>query len=104
MLKNLVINHWRDFLLVIRTTTALDAWLFPFMNVFAMLGRIDGKAPLDVILDGNGMLNQLGISCSGPVPNPLCAKLKDQTITLPIEAPFSGNTYGVWYCSCRRLE
>ena len=81
--------------MVIRTTTALDAWLFPFMNVFAMLGRIDGKAPLDVILDGNGMLNQLGISCSGPVPNPLCAKLKDQTITLPIEAPYSGNTYGV---------
>jgi hypothetical protein len=73
----------------------LDAWLFPFMNVFAMLGRVDGKAPLDVILDGNGMLDQLGISCSGPAPNPLCAKLKDQTITLPIEAPYSGNTYGV---------
>jgi len=73
----------------------LDAWLFPFMNVFAMLGRVDGKAPLDVILDGNGMLDQLGFSCSGPAPNPLCAKLKDQTITLPIEAPYSGNTYGV---------
>ena len=73
----------------------LDAWLFPFMNVFAMLGRVDGKAPLDVILDGNGMLDQIGISCSGPVPNPLCAKLQDQTITLPIEAPYSGNTYGV---------
>lgn len=73
----------------------LDAWLFPFMNVFVMLGRVDGKAPLDVILDGNGMLDQLGISCSGPAPNPLCAKLEDQTITLPIEAPYSGNTYGV---------
>ena len=73
----------------------LDAWIFPFMNVFTMLGRVDGKAPLDVILDGNGMLDQIGISCSGPLPNPLCAKLQDQTITLPIEAPYSGNTYGV---------
>jgi hypothetical protein len=74
----------------------LDAWLFPFMNVFALLGKIDGQAPMDVILDGNGMLDQLEINCSGPPPNnPLCNLLQDETFTLPIKAPFSGKTYGV---------
>lgn len=73
----------------------LDTWLFPFMNVFALLGKIDGSAPLDVVLDGNGMLDHLGISCSGPGPKPLCDRLKDKTIVLPIETDFSGNTYGI---------
>lgn len=70
-----------------------DAWLFPFMNVYGMVGRVDGEAPVDVLLDGNGMLDMLGINC--PSPDPLCAFLKDQTITLPIDAPFSGTTYGI---------
>ena len=74
----------------------LDAWLFPFMNVFALLGRVDGEAPLDVILDGNESLDYLGIDCSAPgPPNPLCGRLQDQEVTLPITAPFSGNTYGL---------
>lgn len=35
----------------------IDAWLFPFMNVFALLGKIDGETTMDVLLDGNGMLD-----------------------------------------------
>ncbi len=74
----------------------LDAWLFPFMNVFALLGRVDGEAPLNVYLDGNGMLDQLGVTCGGPgPPNPLCGLLENQTFVLDIEAKFKGNTYGV---------
>jgi len=74
----------------------LDTWLFPFMNVFALLGKMEGDAPVDVILDGNDMLDHLEINCSGPLPNPLCTLLQDQTITLPtIPADFSGWTYGV---------
>ena len=72
-----------------------DAWLFPFMNVFVMLGGVDGSAPLDVLIDGNGMLDQLEITCGGFPPNPLCAILEDQTFLLPIEAGFEGYTYGV---------
>ena len=72
-----------------------DAWLFPFMNVFAMFGRVDGEAPMDVLIDGNGMLDQLGISCQGFPPNPLCAILEDQIFTLPVTANFEGNTYGI---------
>ena len=74
----------------------LDTWLFPFMNVFGMIGSIEGQAPLDVLLDGNGMLDQLGITCGGPgPPNPLCTLLQGKTITLPIEANYTGTTYGV---------
>ena len=73
----------------------LDTWLFPFMNVFAMVGKLDGKAPLDVVLDGNGMLDQIGADCSGLPPSPLCLLLQDRTIVLPIKAPFSGTTYGL---------
>ena len=71
-----------------------DAWLFPFMNVFVMLGKVDGEAPLDVLIDGNGMLDELGISCRGFPPNPLCPILEDQIFTLPVLATFEGNTYG----------
>lgn len=76
-------------------TVMADAWLFPFMNVFAMLGTIDGHAPLDVLLDGNGMLDHLDINCQGFPPDPLCRILEDKTITLPIDADFSGTSYGI---------
>ena len=39
-----------------------DVWLFPFMNVFVNVGNIDGDAPMDVVLDGNGMLERPGES------------------------------------------
>ena len=38
------------------------------------------QAPVDVLLDGNGMLAQLGIDCSAPgPPNPLCADILSVT-------------------------
>ena len=72
-----------------------DAWVLPFMNVFAMLGKVDGTAPMDVLLDGNGMLDHLDISCTGLPPSPLCTILEDRSFTLPITASFEGNTYGI---------
>lgn len=73
----------------------LDAWLFPFMNVFALFGKVEGEAPLDVLLDGNDMLDHLEHECTPPALDPLCILLKDKIITLPITAPFSGETYGL---------
>jgi hypothetical protein len=73
----------------------LDAWLFPFMNVYAMLGQLDGRAPVDVIVDGNGFLEALEVNCNRPPPSPLCPLLQDNFYTLPINARFNGNTYGV---------
>ena len=73
----------------------IDAWLFPFMNVFGLLGKIDGSAPMDILLDGNDALDHLDTDCSSLPPNALCPVLQDKTVTLPIDAPFSGNTYGI---------
>lgn len=70
-----------------------DAWLFPFMNVFVNVGKVDGNAPMDVILDGNGMLEQLGVDCGSFPPSLLCPVLEDQTFLLPITAPFNGTSY-----------
>ena len=72
-----------------------DAWLLPFMNVFAMVGKLNGHAPMDVVLDGNGMLDHLGISCTGFPPNPLCDLLGDKTFSFPIDTDFEGNLYGI---------
>jgi hypothetical protein len=73
-----------------------DAWLLPFMNVYVMLGRVDGDAPMDIFIDGNGWLDELGIDCAAPgPPNPLCPLLEDEIIELSINAQFEGNTYGI---------
>jgi len=72
-----------------------DAWLLPFMNVYAMIGKLDGDASMDIYLDGDGMLEHLDISCTGLPPNPLCPLLGDKTFLLPIKTSFEGTTYGV---------
>lgn len=74
-----------------------DLWLFPFMNLFAYAGNLEGDAPMDVILDGNGMLDQLGINCSLPGNVAICRILQDREITLPIDADFSGVNYGAGF-------
>lgn len=73
----------------------LDAWILPFMNVYATVGPLRGDAPMDVILDGNEMLEHLEIECSGIVQNPLCSLLGDKEFSLPIRASFSGTVYGI---------
>jgi len=72
-----------------------DTWVFPFMNVFATLGKIDGHAPMDVIIEGNGFLDQLGIDCSRPGNFVACNLLQDKEFTLPIDASFEGINYGI---------
>lgn len=73
-----------------------DTWVLPFMNVYVMLGKLDGHADIDIDLDGNGMLEQLDITCEGLPPSPLCPLLEDKTFTLPlIRANFDGTTYGI---------
>jgi hypothetical protein len=72
-----------------------DTWVLPFMNVFGILGKIDGNAPMDVIVEGNGFLDQLGIECSKPGNIVACNLLQDKEFTLPIDAAFEGNNYGI---------
>ena len=72
-----------------------DTWLFPFMNVFAILGKNEGNAPVDVLIDGNGFLEALGVDCARPGNLLLCNLLRDREYLLPIDIEFEGNNYGV---------
>lgn len=73
-----------------------DAWVLPFLNLYAMIGKVDGHADVNIDLDGNGMLEHLDITCEGLPPSPLCPLLEDKTFTLPlIKATFDGTTYGI---------
>ena len=74
-----------------------DMWLFPFLNLFAFVGNVEGDAPMNVLLEGNGMLEQLGIDCTRPGNLVICRLLQDQLIDLPIESGFSGMNYGVGF-------
>jgi hypothetical protein len=75
----------------------LDAWLFPFMNVFAMAGGVKGDFDMDVGLDGNTMLSNLEITCPtlNPIDQAFCNQLEDQTFILPIKTEVDIFTYGV---------
>ena len=76
-----------------------DTWIFPFMNVFAILGTIDGNAPVDVLVDGNGFRDWLeeldALDCSRPANTVICNLLTDNEFLLPIDASFAGNNYGI---------
>jgi len=74
-----------------------DLWLLPFLNLFAFVGDVEGDAPMNVILEGNGMLEQMGIDCRRPGNVVVCRLLQDQLIDLPINADFSGTNYGVGF-------
>jgi hypothetical protein len=73
----------------------LDAWLFPFMNVFVMAGAVKGDFQMDVGIDGNTILNEIGQTCGGPIQGPLCRLLQDRIFTLPIKTDVDAFTYGV---------
>jgi hypothetical protein len=74
-----------------------DLWLLPFLNLFAYVGDVAGDAPMNVLLEGNGMLEQMGTDCSRPGNRVLCGILQDRVINLPIEADFTGMNYGVGF-------
>jgi hypothetical protein len=74
-----------------------DAWVLPFMNVFAFIGDVKGDVTLDVFLEGNGLLEQKGIDCSRPGNLATCRAFQDKIIELPVESVFSGTNYGVGF-------
>ncbi len=72
----------------------LDAWLFPFMNVYAIGGYITGNANLTVGIPVDSMLSFLGLDvCSrgGPLQPDFC----NEVIALPIEPKYHGYSYGL---------
>ncbi len=73
----------------------VDAWLFPFLNVYATYGPFKADAAIDILIDGDGMLEHMGISCTGVVRPDLCDRLQDQTFLLPIHTTPEGTAWGV---------
>ncbi len=74
----------------------LDAWVLPFMNVFALLGKVDGDANMDVFLDGNLILDETGTDCSPIILRPpTCNLLEDQIISFPVRANVDIRIYGI---------
>ena len=73
----------------------LDAWLFPFMNVYATYGPFKADADIEFLIDGDGMLDHMGIDCGGLIRPRLCDRLQDQTFLLPIHTTPSGTAWSV---------
>jgi hypothetical protein len=73
----------------------VDAWLFPFLNVYAIYGPLEADADIEFLIDGNGMLEHLGIDCSGLIRPRLCDRLQDQNFLLPIHTTPSGTSWGL---------
>ena len=73
----------------------VDAWLFPFMNVYATYGPLEADANIEFLIDGNGMLEHMGIDCGGLVRPRLCDRLQDQTFLLPIHTKPSGTAWSL---------
>ena len=71
-----------------------DAWIFPFMNVFMVVGAVDGTAELDLNLDfgaGNGDI----CNPSGPLPPPdLCNNVGGKSFHLG-NIPYTGYNVGI---------
>ncbi|CAM4094092.1 porin family protein [Vibrio neonatus] len=73
----------------------LDAWLFPFMNVFASVGAINGHALVNFTLDGNGIIDMAGANCGRLPIEPVCA-FEDKSLTVATpEIDINGVNYTV---------
>lgn len=73
----------------------LDAWVFPFMNVYAIAGRIDGRANLELGVPGDRLLEFLGLGvlCDPPIGQP--ADLCRRTLNTQARPKYQGTNVGV---------
>jgi hypothetical protein len=73
----------------------LDAWLFPFMNVYAVAGKIDGEAQLEIGVPGDELLEFFGLGalCRPPIGQP--ADICRRTLTAQARPKYKGENFGV---------
>ncbi|MCW3481445.1 hypothetical protein OL229_18060 [Neisseriaceae bacterium JH1-16] len=75
----------------------LGAWLFPFMNVYGIVGDVKGSGDIDIAFSSLADLEKffnINIGCGGKRPKPECS----QPIKLPTaHANYSGHTYGAGF-------
>lgn len=72
------------------------AWLFPFLNIYAITGFSAGKGDVDIRIPGAELMEFLGVpgcNLSGPLRPALC----DQTLEGTAKANYKGYTYGAGF-------
>jgi len=70
------------------------AWLFPFMNVFVVAGRVQGDSTIRVDVPGAGLAGFAGLDiCERPPA--LQPELCSRTFTGFAKSTFSGRNYGI---------
>ncbi len=70
----------------------LDAWLFPFMNLFASVGYVDGGANVPVVVQGADLMNYLGLGarCNGGALEP---NMCQRTLIGDFNTSYEGESY-----------
>lgn len=71
-----------------------DAWVLPFLNLYATLGKVEGHVDMNVTVDGNTLLDSAEVECSGLVRPPICYLFTDRDVTFPVRANVGPTTYG----------
>lgn len=68
-----------------------DAWLFPFMNVYASVGKITGDGTIPLAIEGRDLLDYLGLGglCGGLLEPELCRK----TLNTVARPDYEGDTF-----------
>lgn len=72
----------------------LDAWLFPFMNIFGSFGWVEGSANMPVIFKGGDLMEAAGVGAQcdgGPLQPEFCVR----TIAALVNPKFRGKTFTV---------
>jgi len=74
----------------------VDAWLFPFMNIYGSFGKISGDANVNFALNGDDLLEQMGVDCSGKFKPPSCSALEGkETVPFEVNVDLDGYSYSV---------
>ncbi|MFT4173504.1 MAG: hypothetical protein QM639_13145 [Rhodocyclaceae bacterium] len=69
-------------------------WLFPFLNVYGIVGQVHGYGDIDISIPGGQLMNYLGVpgcNLNGPLRPDLC----DRTLSGTAKPNYRGNSYGV---------
>jgi len=69
------------------------AWIFPFLNVYGILGYTQGKGDIDISISGRELMGFLGVPGCNLAPG-IRPELCDRTLNGTAHADYSGPSYG----------
>ena len=72
----------------------VDAWVLPFLNLYGTFGQVNGDLDLDIAIDGDTMLNQIGKDCTGAIRPPVCHLFEGKQVRFPLDVDLSPMNYG----------